>query len=677
MPDTRVFTNPMFECAENYDELNPYGPGGFQFEGDDVYVNVDDDDEVVETIPRNNKGISINEGAGSGNKSRAPMTQKGKGKRHESTKIGDYFAPRTTLGSQPTIKSALQTKEAIHRAHMIVGKFFYDTCIPINAVNSIYFQPMFDAAIAIGPGYKSSWAACGCTIMGDCWTDARQRNLINFLVYSPMGIAFVKSIDASDAVKDATLLSKLFLEVIEWVRVSNVVHMVTDNGANYKAAGGLVNATYKSMNWSPCAAYCLNLILSEISKMNHVHELAIKASTVTRYIYNRSWLLARLRKKKSWAEIVRPEATRFATTFLALRSIHEHMHDLQALVTSKEFASSRFAKEKKGKDAIDIILDKQFWKDCFIIVKIVEPLMRLLCIVDGDEKPSMGYVYEGMYRAIKGVKDIFKRNKKLYRPYTTIIKTRWDNQLRKNIYAAAYWLNPTFQYDQASFCKKPEVMNSVLDVIETKATSSKTKLMNELRLFRDRQDSFGRELAIITSKKTQPDEWWKMFGHSAPNLKKLAIQILSQTSSSSGCERNWSAFERIHTKKRNRLEHHRLNDLVKYYKTRNYDPIDIESIDKTEFWIIEEEILEQEPPLLDYDEFEKMLYEEDELPRYKKQCHGLRDDDVEDDMVVELLRDDIDLGSFGDVNIDNRSNNLSSSANANENDDDDWLNYRP
>ncbi|XP_028118401.1 uncharacterized protein LOC114315968 [Camellia sinensis] len=572
------------QSAENYDELNPYGPGGFQFEGDDVYVNVDDEaDGVVETIPRNNKGSSINEGAGSGNKSRAPMTHKDKGKKHEPTKIGDYFAPRTTPSSQPTIKSALQTKEAIHRAHMIVGKFFYDTCIPINAVNSIYFQPMFDAAIAIGPGYKvptyhqlrvpllrdskkelqlyidtlkSSWVTCGCTIMGDGWTDDRQRNLINFLVYSPMGIAFVKSIDASEAVKDASLLSKLFLEVIEWVGVSNVVHMLTDNGANYKAAGGLVNTTYKSINWSPCAAHCLNLILSEISKMNHVHELAIKASTMTRYIYNRSWLLARLRKKKSWTEIVRPGAMRFATTFLALHSIYEHMHDLQALVTSKEFASSRFAKEKKGKDAIDIILDKLFWKDCFITVKIVEPLMRLLRIVDGDEKPSMGYVYEGMYRAIKGIKDIFKRNMRLYRPYTTIIKTRWDNQLRKNIHAAAYWLNPAFQYDQASFCKKPVVMNSVLDVIETKATSSKTKLMNELRLFQDRQDSFGRELAITTSKKTQPD-------------------------------------------------------------------------------------------------------------------------DVEDDMEVELLGDDIDLGSFGDVNIDNRSNNPSTSANANENDDDDWLNYRP
>ena len=47
-----------------------------------------------------------------------------------------------------------------------------------------------------------------------------------------------------------------------------------------------------------------------------------------------------------------------------------------------------------------------------------------------------------------------------------------------------------------------------------------------------------------------------------PNLKKLAIKLLSQTASSSGCERNWSVFERIHTKKRNRLEHEKMNDLV-------------------------------------------------------------------------------------------------------------------
>jgi len=58
------------------------------------------------------------------------------------------------------------------------------------------------------------------------------------------------------------------------------------------------------------------------------------------------------------------------------------------------------------------------------------------------------------------------------------------------------------------------------------------------------------------------DDWWKTFGYISPNVQRIAIRLLSQTASSSGCERNWSVFERIHTKKRNKLEHQRLNDLV-------------------------------------------------------------------------------------------------------------------
>ncbi|CAD6264359.1 unnamed protein product [Miscanthus lutarioriparius] len=42
----------------------------------------------------------------------------------------------------------------------------------------------------------------------------------------------------------------------------------------------------------------------------------------------------------------------------------------------------------------------------------------------------------------------------------------------------------------------------------------------------------------------------------------MATRILSLTSSSSGCERNWSRFEGVHTKKRNRLTTAHLNKLV-------------------------------------------------------------------------------------------------------------------
>ncbi|GAV59949.1 DUF659 domain-containing protein, partial [Cephalotus follicularis] len=128
--------------------------------------------------------------------------------------------------------------------------------------------------------YKSNWEKNGCTIMADGWTDNRQRTLINFLVYCPARLTFIKSIDASDAVKDAPTLVNLFFEVVEWVGPSNVVHMVTDNAANYTAAGRLLHERYDNIYWSLCAAHCLNLLLKDISSMPYMDYLVSRASQV-------------------------------------------------------------------------------------------------------------------------------------------------------------------------------------------------------------------------------------------------------------------------------------------------------------------------------------------------------------------------------------------------------------
>ncbi|GJN12015.1 hypothetical protein PR202_ga30258 [Eleusine coracana subsp. coracana] len=126
----------------------------------------------------------------------------------------NFFAPRTTPGSQPCIKSALSTKDAVDNAKNVMARWWYDANIPFNAANSPYYQPMIDAIAAIGPGFvgpsyhdyrgtllknavhltrdyvndlKKEWSVYGCSIMTDGWTSRRQQPIINFLVYSPRG----------------------------------------------------------------------------------------------------------------------------------------------------------------------------------------------------------------------------------------------------------------------------------------------------------------------------------------------------------------------------------------------------------------------------------------------------------------------------------------------------------
>jgi len=72
-------------------------------------------------------------------------------------------------------------------------------------------------------------------------------------------------------------------------------------------------------------------------------------------------------------EILRPGDTRFATTFIALKSLYDHKLDLQPMVTSFEFHAWRPCRSTRGKATKEIILDSKFWNDCLVIVKIVGP----------------------------------------------------------------------------------------------------------------------------------------------------------------------------------------------------------------------------------------------------------------------------------------------------------------
>ncbi|KAJ9546639.1 hypothetical protein OSB04_019182 [Centaurea solstitialis] len=323
----------------------------------------------------------------------------------------------------------------------------------------------------------------------------------------------------------------------------NVVQMVTDNAANYKLAGSYLCKRYTSITWSPCAAHCLNLVLKDVSELDKVKSLVTLASRVTVFIYNHKWPLKWLRKRDGWTEIIRPGATRFGTAFIVLKSLYDHKSDLQAMVISNEF--KKMLKVGNAMECKEIVFNETFWKNCLITVKVMTPLLRLLRLCDSDEKPALGYVYEGMHRARKGVKDLFKKKKELYKPYTDIIDRRWDRMLRTSIHCVAYWLNPAFQYDHDNLCYKREVFQGVLDMVEKNFRGSNViDLTMALGKFRDSEGTFGRPSAVASRTITRPDDWWKLFGGDTPVLQKFAIRILSQTASTSVKERRERFYER-------------------------------------------------------------------------------------------------------------------------------------
>ncbi|CAN6455732.1 unnamed protein product [Victoria cruziana] len=284
------------------------------------------------------------------------------------------------------------------------------------------------------------------------------------------------------------------------------------------------------------------------------------------------------------------------------------------MFSSDDWSAYQGAFKRKASLVVDIIFNNDFWQSCVMLLKICLPLLKVFRLADSESRPSIGYLYEAMDKAKEAIRDHLKGKKKLYMPVWKVIDNRWSGQLHRPLHAAAYYLNPAIKY-QPDFKKDREVEYGILDCIDVLVADPKERdaVHSEIHTYDNCIGVIGRDTAIRCRTSMRPDLWWSSFGMEMPNLKMLAIRILSQTCSATGCERNWSVFEQIHSKKRNRLEHKRLNDLVfiKYnMKLRQrqlegqseaiagksaakkhhtqFDPISLDFLDILEEWVEEE-----------------------------------------------------------------------------------------
>lgn len=136
--------------------------------------------------------------------------------------------------------------------------------------------------------YKREWKKTGCTLMSDGWSDRKNRSICNFLVNSPRGTIFLASIDTSNIIKRKEQVFAMLDDFVEKIGEENVVQVVTDNAANYKAAGEMLMQKRKKLFWTPCAAHCIDLMLEDFEKKIEEHKVTItKGRKITSFIYNR------------------------------------------------------------------------------------------------------------------------------------------------------------------------------------------------------------------------------------------------------------------------------------------------------------------------------------------------------------------------------------------------------
>ncbi|GJZ07223.1 putative transcription factor/ chromatin remodeling BED-type(Zn) family protein [Tanacetum coccineum] len=479
--------------------------------------------------------------------------------------------------------------------------------IPFHSIDNDGFKKFVEAVRQYGRGYRppnqyllgeplltkevertkglikkqeEEWAQNVCSVMIDGWTDRKRRSIMNFCVNSREGTTFLSSVECSKESHTGQFIFDYVDKGIKDVGPQNVIQVVTDNAANNMAASQLLVNKRPSIFWTSCAAHNIDLMLEAIGKEaigkeGKFKDWIAKTKTLTIFIYAHHRTLALMRKFTKCKDIVRPGVTRFATSFLTLQSLMEKKEKLRLMFTSDEWTQSKWAKTKNEKLAYSIVMSPSFWNGVNLCLKVISPLIKVLRLVDGDQKPSMGFLSKG----------------------------RLDSPL----HLTAYLLNPYYFFKDESIKDDVMVSDAVFKCLEKffyNDFERQDQVSNiELPKYKRKQGDFGRMLAakgcLENSSSYDPgmylvDDLRKY----NTNSTKMAIKIISLTTSSSGCERNWSAFEGIHTKKRNRLDSQRLHDLVyvqfnaklinKWAKVKNQNADVLRSLDASnaQSWIV-------------------------------------------------------------------------------------------
>ena len=167
---------------------------------------------------------------------------------------------------QKSIKS-LFFVEGAKKVGKAISKFFLFNGIPFNAANSgPYYQSMIDTVAEASPsikgliGYQIGNAYLKEEVQElkvyintlkvnglymdapsyDGWSSRTRKSIINFMIYYDRSMIYFSSIDTTNIPKTTNYIFSLMGKIVEEVRDENIVQVVTDNEASFKAGGMLL-----------------------------------------------------------------------------------------------------------------------------------------------------------------------------------------------------------------------------------------------------------------------------------------------------------------------------------------------------------------------------------------------------------------------------------------------------
>ncbi|GBG74913.1 hypothetical protein CBR_g19427 [Chara braunii] len=367
--------------------------------------------------------------------------------------------------------------------------------------------------------------------------------------------------DSGRADKGASAYYGILKRAIEEIGAEAVVGVVMDNAAVCAAAGRMVEADHPHIFSVPCTTHSLDLIFESFAKITWVGEVIKRASEVAKFFTNLSRVRDRLLHYSNGSVVAKPGATRFATNFIMLSSLQGLYLPLRACLTDDDWklAIVHTSQHELFVRVTHAIFDDTFWADIEKVMQTSENLLKLLKKVDGAG-PTISKVYARMDSAVEKLRESRHFTKAEKDDLEAIIMRRW-NTTTSPLHCAALFLDPEYR------ASRPESDAEIVDGFWTWLYSwckeaAYREVDAEVCSWIEGTGRHTTENARIQARTMQPARWWRKWCSDMPIFQKQAVRLLGQGPSSSSCERNWSLFERIHSRLRNNLGAVKISTLV-------------------------------------------------------------------------------------------------------------------
>jgi len=212
--------------------------------------------------------------------------------------------------------------------------------------------------------------------------------------------------------------------VVEEIGPENVVHVVTDNGSNYKkACKELLSDVYDHIVWTPCLAHTVNLMLKDIARRPEHGVMIKQCKRISNWLHNHGQLNTMMRNAIG-GELVKWNATRFGTNYMFLESIYRKHDRFMQWMASTEFQNSKWANTEEGRFTHASFSSMEWWDAMKYIIDTVQPIYKFLRFADQDKKPNMCEVVMAYQNMKQELRSLFGTNISTLKEYIEVVDGR-------------------------------------------------------------------------------------------------------------------------------------------------------------------------------------------------------------------------------------------------------------